>query len=99
MQTVSPRPIRVTPDGRGISRSPTISVGDVLMEQGNLPEALKSYQRSLAIADRLAKADPGNAGWQRDVYASLWYVADVKISQGDLNSAASAEISVVVRTS
>ena len=39
----------------------------MLVAQGNLPEALKSYQGSLAIADRLAKADPNNAGWQRDL--------------------------------
>jgi hypothetical protein len=42
-------------------------VGDVLVAQGNLPEALKSYRDSLAIRDRLAKSDPGNAGWQRDL--------------------------------
>ena len=29
-------------------------------------EALNAYQDSLAIRDRLAKADPDNAGWQRD---------------------------------
>ena len=34
--------------------------GDVLVAQGNLPEALKSYRDGLAIADRLAKSDPGN---------------------------------------
>ena len=37
------------------------------MTQGNLAGALKSYQNSLAIADRLAKADPNNAGWQHDL--------------------------------
>ena len=46
-------------------------VGDVLVAQGNLPEALKSYHDSLAIRDRLAKSDPGNAGWQRDLSVSL----------------------------
>jgi hypothetical protein len=30
----------------------------VLVEQGNLPEALKFYRNSLAIVDRLAKANP-----------------------------------------
>jgi len=39
----------------------------VLVAQGNLPEALKSYRDGLAIRDRLAKADAGNAGWQRDL--------------------------------
>jgi len=32
--------------------------------QGNLPAALESFRAALAIRDRLAKADPGNAGWQ-----------------------------------
>jgi tetratricopeptide (TPR) repeat protein len=41
-------------------------VGDVLMAQGNLADALKSYQDGLAAADRLAKSDPENAGWSRD---------------------------------
>jgi len=42
-------------------------IGDVLVAQGNLPEALKSFRDGLAIRDRLAKADPGNAGWQFDL--------------------------------
>jgi tetratricopeptide (TPR) repeat protein len=53
-----------------------MGIGDVLVAQGNLPEALKSFRDGLAIADRLAKSDPGNAGWQRDLsvsYAKLAY--------------------------
>jgi tetratricopeptide (TPR) repeat protein len=46
-------------------------IGNVLVAQGNLPEALKSFRDGLAIAGRLVKADPGNAGWQRDL--SVWY--------------------------
>ncbi len=45
-------------------------VGDVLKHQGDLPSALKAYQRRPRIAERLAKADPGNAGWQRDLSVS-----------------------------
>jgi hypothetical protein len=37
------------------------------MSQGDRPGALNSYRDSLAIAEHLAKADPGNAGWQIDV--------------------------------
>ena len=33
-------------------------IGDVLVEQGDLAQALKSYQASLAIRERLAAADP-----------------------------------------
>jgi hypothetical protein len=55
----------------------------VLAAQGNLPEALKSFRDSLAIADRLAKADPGNAGWQRDVAVSHAKLADIYRRQGE----------------
>jgi hypothetical protein len=48
----------------------------VLVAQGNLPEALKSFRDGLAIRDRLAKADPGNAGWQFDLVISNWKLAD-----------------------
>jgi hypothetical protein len=57
--------------------------------QGNLPAALTSYQASLAIRDRLAKADPGNAGWQRDLALSLGRVAIVEAQQGARDGALS----------
>ena len=57
------------------------------MAQGNLPEALKAYRDSLAIAERLAKADPGNAGWQRDLSVSYNKVGDVLVAQGNLPEA------------
>jgi hypothetical protein len=44
--------------------------------QGDLSAALKSYSDSLAIAERLAAADPGNAGWQRDLIVSYKKIAD-----------------------
>ena len=47
-----------------------LGLGDIRMQRGNLPDALKSYRDGLAIADRLAQADPGNAGWQRDLSVS-----------------------------
>ncbi|MGO9455277.1 MAG: hypothetical protein ACLQDV_30145 [Candidatus Binataceae bacterium] len=43
----------------------------MLVAQGKLAEALKTYRDSLAIAERLAKADPDNAGWQDDL--SVFY--------------------------
>ena len=52
--------------------------GDVLVAQGNLPEALKSYRDSLAIRDRLAKSDPGNAGGQHDRSVSFAKLAVVQ---------------------
>jgi hypothetical protein len=42
----------------------------------------RRYQASLAIAERLAKADPGNAGWQRDLALSCGRVAVIKLQQG-----------------
>jgi eukaryotic-like serine/threonine-protein kinase len=55
----------------------------VQVEQGDLAAALASYQASLAIAERLAKADPGNAGWQRDLSWSYSRLAKVRAQQGD----------------
>ena len=59
----------------------------MLVAQGDLPEALKSYRDGLAIRDRLAKADPGNAGWQRDLSVSYDKVGDVLVAQGNLPEA------------
>ena len=51
-------------------------LGDVLVAQGNLAEALTSFRDGLAIRDRLAKADPGNAGRQIDLVVSHWKLAE-----------------------
>ena len=61
--------------------------GDVLVDQGNLTGALESYRGSLGIRDRLAKADPNNAGWQRDLSVSYEKVGDVLVAQGNLTGA------------
>ena len=42
-------PTPATPAGSAICRCRTIRVGDVLVAQGNLPEALKSFRDGLAI--------------------------------------------------
>ena len=62
-------------------------IGDVLVAQGNLPEALKSFRDGLSIADRLAKSDQGNAGWQRDLSVSYERMGDVLVAQGNLPEA------------
>ena len=41
----------------------------------------------MAIAERLAAADPGNAGWQRDLPVSHNKIGDVLRAQGDLTAA------------
>jgi hypothetical protein len=48
----------------------------VLVAQGHLPEALKSFRDGLSIAEQLAQADPGNAGWQFDLIVSHWKLAE-----------------------
>jgi hypothetical protein len=58
-------------------------IGDVLVAQGNLPEALKSFHASHDIFDHLAKADPGNAGWQRDLSVSHAKLANAFIKADD----------------
>ena len=62
-------------------------VGDVQVAQGDLAGALKSYRDSLAIRDRLAQSDPGNAQWQRDLGISNERIGDVLVAQGDLADA------------
>ena len=39
------------------------------------------------IFERLAKADPGNAGWQRDLSVSHERIGDVQVAQGNLPAA------------
>ena len=78
------------PGNAGWRRNLSVSygkIGDVLAAQGNLPEALKSFRDSLAIADRLAKSNPANAGWQRDLSASYQRIGNVLVEQGNLPQA------------
>jgi tetratricopeptide (TPR) repeat protein len=62
-------------------------LGDVSLLVGHTAEALNSFRDGLAIADRLAKSDPGNAGWQRDLSVSFNNIGDVLVAQGNLPEA------------
>jgi len=62
-------------------------IGNVLVRQGTLPEALKSYRAGLEISERLAGADPGNSDWQRDLSVSYDRIGDVLVRQGTLPEA------------
>ena len=62
-------------------------IGNVLVAQGDLPGALQSHRAAMAIAKRLAKADPDNAGWLRDLSVSHNKIGDVLVAQGDLPGA------------
>ena len=64
-----------------------IGLGEIRQKRGALPDALKSYRDSLAIAERLAKEDPGNAEWQRDLSVSYEKVGNVQVAQGALPDA------------
>jgi hypothetical protein len=61
----------------------------VLRAQGNLAAALESFKAAHAIRERLAAADPGNAGWQRDLAVSYGRVAMVETGQGARDKALS----------
>jgi tetratricopeptide (TPR) repeat protein len=64
-----------------------VEVGDVLVAQGNLTGALTSFRDSLAIAERLAKSDPHEAVWRRDLSISYDRIGDVLVAQGNLSDA------------
>jgi tetratricopeptide (TPR) repeat protein len=57
--------------------------GDVLMAQGDVPGALVAYQAALVIREGLAKRDPANTEWQRDLSVSHDRIGDVLVAQGD----------------
>ena len=57
-------------------------VGDVLVAQGDLTAALEAYRTSLAIFERRAAHDAGNAGRQRDLSAIQEKLGDVLAEQG-----------------
>lgn len=50
-------------------------------------KGVEMYQYGRAVADRLVKADPENAGWQRDLSISHIKIGDVLTTQGDLTEA------------
>jgi tetratricopeptide (TPR) repeat protein len=62
-------------------------LGGAQFAQGDFARAMTSYRDNLAIRDRLAQSDPGNAQQQRDLYASHTFVGNVKEAQGDLAGA------------
>src|SRR6266446_5713853 len=73
-------------------------VGDVLMAQGRLDEALKAYRDGLAIREHLAATDGSNTPWQRDLSVSYNKVGDALVGQGRLDEALKAyRDSLVIR--
>jgi hypothetical protein len=62
----------------------------VQVAQGKLADALAAYQARLAIAERLAKSDPGNAGWQRDLAVSYSKLAEMSRRSNEPDKALAA---------
>ena len=64
-----------------------LGLGDIRVQRGELSVARADYREAMAIAERLAQADPGNAGWQRDLSVSHNKIGDVQVAQGTLPAA------------
>ena len=60
-----------------------IKVGDVQMAQRDLAGALESYRDSLAIRERLAQSDPGNAVGRQDLAVTYVRIGDMLAGQDD----------------
>ena len=60
-----------------------LGLGDIKKQRGDVTGALKSYDDGLAIAELLAKSDPGNALLQRDLSVSYLKIGYAQVAQGD----------------
>ena len=63
------------------------NLGDVLVLQGKLQEAMDVYRQGLATAKRLTEQDKSNASWQRELAASYERVGNALEAQGKLPEA------------
>ena len=52
-------------------------LGGVLVEAGDLEGAKTRFEEGLKIAERLAEKNPGSAQAQRDVWISMWRLAEM----------------------
>jgi eukaryotic-like serine/threonine-protein kinase len=63
------------------------NAGDIQKARGDLTGALKSYNQSLSIKERLAQQDPSHTDWQRYRALAIANVGDVLYLQGDTSGA------------
>jgi tetratricopeptide (TPR) repeat protein len=85
------RALGLLPEAATEDRAAWLTVaGDVASDAGDLAAARDAYQKGLDIAEALARADPSNAGWQRDLSVSLNKLGDVARDAGDLAAARDA---------
>ena len=64
--------------------------GDWQLVRGDAKGALANYQKSLAIFEKLAAADPGRPDWQRDLAISNERLGDMHANNGNDTGARSA---------
>lgn len=55
---------------------------DKVSNYRSLPSAAGLISRAHRVIQRLAAADPSNAGWQRDLFVSYWRMADMAEKSG-----------------
>jgi tetratricopeptide (TPR) repeat protein len=64
-----------------------IGAGDIQAQRGNLAGALAAYQRAHLIAERMTKAEPGTALWERQLAVSYNKIGDALVDQNGLMEA------------
>jgi tetratricopeptide (TPR) repeat protein len=58
-----------------------MELGDAFVEQGKLIEAVRVYQDSSAVGERLAQADPNNVQWKIDLAGSYERLGDALVER------------------
>jgi tetratricopeptide (TPR) repeat protein len=77
-----------------------LHIGDLYVMRRSLGQALVAYRDGLALANQLAKANPGNAGWQLDLSVSQEKIGNALVQQGNLPAALNAyQASLAIRES
>ena len=61
-----------------------LGLGDIAVARDDLTVGNSSYNEAQKIADRLAKADPKNPEWQRNLSMAYDRLGDVLVDQGNL---------------
>ena len=80
----SRRPTPATPAGSATSRSAGTSSAGCARRRATSQARSQAYTAGQDIRAKLAAADPGNAGWQRDLSVSWNKLGGVREAQGDL---------------
>jgi hypothetical protein len=65
-------------------------IGNAQLARGNPAEALQAHRSALAIRERLAGSDPGNATWQRDLVLTYAKLARIYLKTGRSSDAREA---------